>query len=89
MKSCCDCSSSHSQVSQILVLILKGSEMDSLICLTILIVLGRSHIIPAHQPHFITLGDGQPILSSIPVKRCPYLRSISIAVWMRLSPFPP
>mgnify|MGYP001453113959 CR=1 FL=1 len=65
-----------------------GLVIDVLIFFMILRVAFLSRIIPLHHPHDITLGDGQPILSSIP-KNEGYFCSISIAVLMSVSGFQP
>lgn len=78
MNSFCNCLSNC--VSQVLVLILKGSVVFFTIFFIISRVPSLSLIIPAHQPQLITFGDGQPIFSSTPAKNCLF-QSISTIPW--------
>lgn len=86
INSSCDTLSLSS--SPALTLIENGLDIDVLISLMICNVAFLSRIMPLHHPHDITLGDGQPMLSSIP-KNDGYFCSISIAVLMSVSGFQP
>ena len=81
-----NCAGTSSGESHNLVLSEKGVEIFLEISCSIPRVFCLSLSIPDQASHFMILGDGQPIFSSIPAKS--YLDSISSAHAMSVSVFP-